>query len=168
MKIYIYLIYFPTSNRLNPYYVGQTAYLNRRMLEHLRNKNNNFVGNALQKYDDWTIEILHTAKDRDEANRIEIEKIRHYDCIAPNGYNLTRGGDGVDGFKHSDEFKENQRNFMNGNQYGKGKNLGNKNGKGHHHTEEWKQNKSKEMQGNQYTRGKNWRLKRNVKVIKTQ
>lgn len=105
-KIYIYAIYFPTSKRVCPYYIGQTAYLKRRMAAHLVSKH--LVGNVLRKYDDWQIEILHTTKDRDEANRIEIEEIRHYDCVAPNGYNLTRGGDGgsLPGQKRSEKTKE--------------------------------------------------------------
>lgn len=100
-KIHIYIIYFPTSDRSNPYYVGQTAYLNKRMAEHL--KSGRLVCNAFWKYDDWTIEILHTTKDRDTANLLEIEEIRHYDCVAPNGYNLTHGGEGA---THCEETKK--------------------------------------------------------------
>jgi len=135
MKIFIYIIYFPTSDRLNSYYVGQTAYLERRMSCHLISKS--LVGNALRKYDDWTIEILHTCKSRDEANRIEIEEIRHYNCVVLNGYNLTRGGDGVCGYEHTKEWKQNQSRKM----------QGNKNGEGYKHTEKYKKEKSKLMQG---------------------
>jgi len=90
-RTYIYCIYFPTSNK---HYIGQTDNINRRMVHgHLRS-NKSLVGRALWKYDDWTIEIFHTCKTRDEANRTEIEEIRHHSCVAPNGYNLTRGGEG--------------------------------------------------------------------------
>ena len=75
--------------------------LEKRMFSHLNSKR--LVGNALQKYDDWNIEILHTTKDRDIANLLEIEEIRHYNCIAPNGYNLTAGGDGL--FDPSEEVR---------------------------------------------------------------
>ena len=90
MKIHIYAIYFPTSNK---YYIGQTCNINTRLPRHLENKS--LIGNALRKYDDWVIEILHTTKNKDEANRIEIEEIRHYNSVVPNGYNLTRGGEGA-------------------------------------------------------------------------
>lgn len=114
MKTHIYKIYFPTSKRLSPYYIGQTVYLEKRISKHLIS--NSFVGNALRKYNDWVIEILHTTKDSDTANLMEIEEIRHYNCVTPNGYNITRGGEGAG--------------------------LGNKNAKGNkffegrHHTEE--------------------------------
>ncbi len=91
-KIYIYAIYFPMSGK---YYIGQTKNLQGRLCSHLNSKY--LVGNALRKYDDWTVELLHTCKSRDAANLLEIEEIRHYNCVTPNGYNLTRGGEGVSG-----------------------------------------------------------------------
>jgi len=88
MKIFIYIIQFPTSGKS---YIGQTFNLKGRMLSHLSNKS--LVGNALRKYDDWKVSILHTTRLRTEANRIEIEEIRNHNSVCPNGYNLTRGGD---------------------------------------------------------------------------
>lgn len=182
MKIYIYIIYFPISNRLNPYYVGQTAYLEKRMFSHLGNKS--LVGNALRKYDDWVVEVLHTTKDRDTANLLEIEEIRNFDCVAPNGYNLTRGGDGNDqtGMKHTEETKEKMRIAHQGKhpteetkkkmkRVHKGQHKGNQFAKGHgapkgyKHTKEWKQENGERMQGNQYAKGKN--LGRNNGSYKT-
>lgn len=91
MKIHIYKIWFPTSNKC---YVGQTRHLKATMQRHL---NRSFpIGKALIKYDDWNFSILHTCKNRDEANRVEIEEIRNHNSIAPDGYNLTRGGEGND------------------------------------------------------------------------
>ena len=102
MKIYIYLIYFPTSKRPNPHYVGVSNNLERRMFQHL--ENSSLVGNALDKYDDWIIKKLHTCKTYEEAFRIEIEEIRNFNCVAPNGYNLTAGGEGL--FNPSEETRE--------------------------------------------------------------
>jgi len=101
MKIHIYKIYFPTNNKC---YIGQTRNLNNRLVYHLGSPY--LVGKALRKYDDWIISILHTVKTRDEANRIEIEEIRNHNCVVPNGYNLTHGGEGGDfwsGRKHTEE-----------------------------------------------------------------
>ena len=134
MKIHIYQIYFLTSNKC---YIGQTRYLETRMLKHIKNKS--LVGKALRKYDDWQVSVLHTCKSHDEANRIEIEEIRNQNSIAPNGYNLTHGGEGGDTFtdnpnkeairdKHknlSEETLEKLRHALQGNQRAKGKNLGN-------------------------------------------
>jgi len=112
-KIYIYCIYFPTSNK---YYVGQTKNL-KRLFSHLNSKL--LVGNALQKYDDWQVTILHTCKTRDAANLLEIEDIRNLNCIKPNGYNLTAGGDGGDTFTNNpnkEEIRKNQSEKMQGKQ----------------------------------------------------
>lgn len=45
---------------------------------------------------DWQVTILHICKSPDEANRIEIEEIRNFNSVIPNGYNLTHGGGGGD------------------------------------------------------------------------
>jgi predicted GIY-YIG superfamily endonuclease len=90
MKIFIYLIWFPTSRK---YYVGQTCNLKQRMEEHLRSGST--VCKALYKYDDWKVSILHSCENEDEAKRIEIEEIRNFNSVAPNGYNLTHGGEGA-------------------------------------------------------------------------
>ena len=70
------------------------------------------VCKALLKVNNWQVSILHICKTRDEANRIEIEEIRNFNSVAPNGYNLTHGGEGAglenknaQGYKHSDEAK---------------------------------------------------------------
>jgi hypothetical protein len=81
------------------------------MFAHLRA--DSLVGRALNKYDDWQISILHTRIDREEAKILEIESIRNFDCIHPNGYNQTRGGDGLAGYwkgrKRSEQNNENNR-----------------------------------------------------------
>lgn len=99
-KIYIYQIWFPTSNKS---YIGMTQDIKKRMENHLYV--NSLVGKALRKYDDWQIYILHTVKNRDIASLIEIEEIRNFNSIVPNGYNLTRGGEGFSK-PHSKETKK--------------------------------------------------------------
>ena len=122
MKVYVYLIYFPTSKRSNPYYVGVAKNLERRMLQHFDSKFQ--VGNALRKYDDWVIKKLHTCKTYEEAFKIEIEEIRNFNCVAPNGYNLTRGGDGF--FSNHTEASKLKISKAH-----KGKNLGNPGNRNH-------------------------------------
>lgn len=139
MKIYIYQIWFPISKKS---YIGQTAYLERRMQEHF--KSGSLVCKALWKYDDWQVTILHTCKIRDEANRIEIEEIRNFKSIAPNGYNLSGGGEGFHG-KHSEEAKEKNRQAHLGKKASKETieklrkaSIGNKRRQGYKHSEESK------------------------------
>lgn len=132
MKIYIYQIYFPTSKKC---YIGQTRYLNKRMSNHPRS--GSLVCKALYKYDDWKVSILHTCKNRDEANRIEIEEIRNFNSVAPHGYNLTAGGEGGNywkGKQRDEETIEKMRKSAKGNQ----RSLGFQNFLGHKHTKEAK------------------------------
>ena len=133
MKVYVYLIYFPTSKRSNPYYVGVAKNLERRMLQHFDSKFQ--VGNALRKYDDWVIKKLHTCKTYEEAFKIEIEEIRNFNCIALNGYNMTRGGDGI--FNPCEIIKKKLRNAR------KGK----KPCQGHKHSKETKRKMSEAHKG---------------------
>ena len=169
MKIYVYAIWFPTSKRLNPYYIGVSDNLERRMSQHLDSKFQ--VGNALQKYDDWIIKKLHTCKTYEEAFRIEIEEIRNFNCVAPNGYNLTRGGDGGihcketiekirkanTGHKDSKETTKKRSEAM----------IGNQNAKGAKHPSLAKRNKSKESRERTIKRNKeNNPMKNPVIVLK--
>ena len=88
-RIYIYKIYFPQSDKC---YIGQTKDIKRRMRVHLLHAKS-AIHDALQKYDDWIISVLDICESRDEANKVEIEKIREYKAMSPDGYNLTAGGD---------------------------------------------------------------------------
>ena len=157
IRIYVYIIRFPTSKKL---YIGQTIDLKRRLLyQHLNS--DSLVGRALNKYDDWQIFKLHTCKTRDEANRIEIEEIRNFNSIHPNGYNVTRGGsdsNGFEGYHHTEESIS--KMIHPGNQFAKGHkpskesiekmiHPGNQNVKGKHWTlsEEAKKNQSEAKKG---------------------
>jgi len=64
--------------------------------------------NKLAKYLDiakWT--ILREVSSKDEVLLLEKELIIQYNSKFPNGYNLTDGGEGAWGLKHSKETKEN-------------------------------------------------------------
>jgi len=99
--IYIYRIYFPTSKRKAPYYIGQTINLNGRLNNHLKSKY--LVGNAMRKYDDQQFSILHKTKSKAKADKLEIAEIAAHNSVAPDGYNLTAGGDGGDTFSGKTE-----------------------------------------------------------------
>lgn len=105
----VYLISFPN----NKYYVGITSTsFEERKRNHLSHANtsNLAVHNAIVKYGKkvkW--EVIDKADNWDDLTDLEIKFIKEYNSyIDDNGYNLTRGGDGTVGYKHSKE--DNLRN----------------------------------------------------------
>ena len=83
-------------------YVGQTKFTaEKRFKEHA--KSESCIGNAIRKYgeEQFDLEVLATCETREEAYELEIAFIKFFDCMAPNGYNLTEGG------LHNPHFEEN-------------------------------------------------------------
>ena len=91
MQIKIYLI----MNRINfKKYVGLTSRkVARRFYEHSINRKS-AIGLAIQKYgsDNFLIVVLEVCETLEKANEREKFWIAFHDCIAPNGYNRTDGG----------------------------------------------------------------------------
>lgn len=96
--MFIYLIRNRESGKC---YVGQTVrHFDRRMRQHrvdgARNARNYPITNAIHKYgwgafDKTPLEVCETQEQLDLA---EIHWIKHYNCLAPNGYNIALGGRG--------------------------------------------------------------------------
>lgn len=55
-----------------------------------------YLNNAIRKHgpDNFILEILHVTVDESELSNLEQEYIEKHNSLAPNGYNLTRGGEG--------------------------------------------------------------------------
>jgi len=102
----VYLVTFPNRKQ----YVGITsATLELRKTEHFSKsrKGSNFaIHNALRKYDNSTWEILNLCSSFEEAKELEKRYIKELNTLAPNGYNLTIGGDG---FNKNRKFSEEHR-----------------------------------------------------------
>lgn len=99
MKFYIYKITSPSGRS----YIGKTVNAKKRWAEH--SKSNLPIGYAIRKYGDKMVyEVVDTCDSHEEANILERRYISYYDTLK-QGYNLTEGGDGVCGYKHSEEFK---------------------------------------------------------------
>jgi group I intron endonuclease len=109
--MYIYLI----TNLVNgKYYVGQTIKKNiharwNAHLREMRSGSNFRLHNAIRKYgtENFTIEMLTTATSWEQLNQLEriwIISLHSYDRAT--GYNMTMGGDGVKGYKHSAEARK--------------------------------------------------------------
>jgi len=122
------VIYVLTNKANGKKYVGQTSCaFKKRLRSHIRESEINPrhpIHNAIRKYgiDNFDIEINEVAID--ELNKKEMLFIKELKTIRPNGYNLTLGGDGMRGFKHSEESKKKMSNSRKGQvSYWKGKKM---------------------------------------------
>ena len=115
-------IIYKATNLINgKCYVGKTTTsLRQRKIEHfcdMRNRLNNiYFHNALKKYgiENFKWEVIFECDDELILNVMETFKIMVYHSHKSEGlgYNLTWGGEGVSGWKHTDETKETLRNYM--------------------------------------------------------
>ncbi len=88
-------IYLLKNTVTNMCYVGQTVDLARRFCQH-RTCKKQLVDKAIQEYgwDNFLHEVLEVCP-KDKLNEREIFWIAYYNCVFPNGYNKTRGGNGL-------------------------------------------------------------------------
>lgn len=112
-----YIIYKYTSPS-GKIYIGQTNDEKRRKRQH---KNDARLGSkclfhkAIRKYgfDNFKYEVLVNCKTREEVNSMEVYYINKYKTTDRiYGYNSTNGGDGVEGFRHSEDAKRRIREFI--------------------------------------------------------
>lgn len=96
-----YYIYKATNRINGKSYIGQTIDFEHRKHTHIHKRDgycdpNSIFHKALDKYGEenfeWT--ILMTIPGKQFANLAEQAMIRKYNTYKPNGYNLTKGGDG--------------------------------------------------------------------------
>lgn len=77
-------------------------------MKHLNGYGSKLVSNAIKKYkkDNFIILIIHKENcNNDELNNLEKYYINYFNTITPNGYNMTKGGDGNSREYMSDEQK---------------------------------------------------------------
>ncbi|HPQ80063.1 MAG TPA: NUMOD3 domain-containing DNA-binding protein [Candidatus Dojkabacteria bacterium] len=105
-------------------YIGQTENFNRRIKEHKNNSFNensvnytSYFHNAIRKYGStaFTFNIIWSGSTT-LLNDMEIKYINNYNSLASHntGYNLTIGGEGVKGYKHTEARKEKISRKMSG------------------------------------------------------
>ena len=88
----IYRIYHKDTGKA---YIGQSRNIEQRLREHKKGSSKGAIGNALRKYGKagFVFEVLEVCSENNIHAR-ECHWIAALDCIAPNGYNLTAGGEG--------------------------------------------------------------------------
>jgi hypothetical protein len=92
------MIIYRVTNMINgKQYIGQTSRtLEKRWIEHCSASSGCVaLHNAILKYgrENFKVEQIDIALDQVELDYKEIKYIELYNTLAPNGYNLTKGGD---------------------------------------------------------------------------
>lgn len=99
-------IYKITNLQNKKCYIGQTIDYEMRIKGHMK-KNSNclYLKNALKKYgkNKFKFEVVCICFDED-MNKYEIEYIKKFKSLVPNGYNLKAGGNS--GARHHEETKK--------------------------------------------------------------
>jgi group I intron endonuclease len=89
------IIYKLTNKNNGMSYIGQTTgLLESRISQHLREKRNRHITNALKKYgkDVFEIEVLVCCFDKNSLNAAEVYFVQKFNTLFPNGYNHRAGG----------------------------------------------------------------------------
>jgi group I intron endonuclease len=103
------VIVYKVTNLINgKIYIGQTVRtVERRQAKHIEAaKSGTYaLNNAMRKHgvENFVFETLFHCLSKEEMDRKEIETIKTMGSKVPHGYNLTDGGEGSVGFKHSAE-----------------------------------------------------------------
>ena len=87
-------------------YVGITMDMGKRWNEHkIVSNTKTALGRAMQKYGavNFVIEHVASATEWKNAGMVEAALIKQLNTRSPYGYNLTDGGDGTLGFRHTPE-----------------------------------------------------------------
>ncbi len=106
------MIIYCAANKLNgKRYVGKTSNsLKRRVSEHIHGVGRPFraLSAAIGKYgkDNFSFDTIAWCDTEDKLNFLEKFYIKYFNCKAPNGYNLTDGGEGTLGHKKSEETRK--------------------------------------------------------------
>lgn len=107
----MYAIYIITNIVNAKQYVGITNDLKRRWRRHRNANDGQLLHRAILKHgvDAFVFTHFADAFDVDSAKSIEKMLIAEHNTLAPHGYNLTEGGDGTFGYKHTEASKNQSR-----------------------------------------------------------
>jgi group I intron endonuclease len=97
-------------------YIGQTIGIYERTKTHKRSKDDTHFHRAVRKYgwESFTTEILHENIDTMYLDEWEMYYISKYDTFGKNGFNMTAGGSGIRGYRHTEEHKQHLSERMKG------------------------------------------------------
>jgi len=101
-------------------YIGKSVNYKSRMGNHRRMEDDcRYLNNAILKYgwENFRQEIIIDDVPEEDLSNLETSYIDVEDTLAPNGYNLTKGGEGMSGYKHTDETRKKYYNGRYGTVY---------------------------------------------------
>ena len=102
--MYLYKISFSTTPKV---YIGITSRpVNLRLAAHSAPSTRSLISNAIKKHGNPTVEIIYQAENWEELCALEMEYILKHYSITPNGYNVSKGGEGSLGVFKSVETRE--------------------------------------------------------------
>lgn len=156
---YIYKI---TNNITGLSYIGKHKY-DKPILDEKYITSGTLINKSIRKYgfDSFTRELIDTAESSSELNDKEIYYIDKFNTRVPNGYNLTRGGDGV--VEPSLEVREKMAYWKGKQQSAETKRKRSDSLKKVVHTEEWV---NKIRLANNGTKPSEYTIKRSIEVNK--
>ena len=112
------MILYKITNKIDgKIYIGQTVRsMRERWLQHCRQKDCRYLGNAIKKYgkDAFEVKILTRCNNIQEMNHREEYYIKLFNTIAPNGYNLLHGGNNR---RHHEETKKKLKKAITGHRH---------------------------------------------------
>jgi len=106
----IYMLISPSKKC----YIGKTVNLKRRFRKHRRARGDKILYNAIRKYG-WDnflkviIEVFDDDVSKETMSEREIYWIAKHETLKPNGYNCTKGGEGMLGRKVPEETRKKLR-----------------------------------------------------------
>lgn len=104
-------VYLIVNKRTGQKYAGGSIDIERRIKEHINRPNNSsYIDNAIQKYGfdsfDWQV-IEELPADWEIIGDREKYWISFYNTFEdPENYNLTKGGEGISGWRHPEETRK--------------------------------------------------------------
>lgn len=92
------MIIYKATNTINGMsYIGQTIFtLDERRMKHERRDDKSYFQNAIESHgkDIFEWEVICECSTPEELSEKEVFYIEHFNTLRPNGYNLTKGGEG--------------------------------------------------------------------------
>ena len=95
------MIIYKSTNKINKKsYIGQTSNIEKRKIQHKsisKSKKNLPFYNAIRKHGwrNFKWKVLCECENKEELDEMEFHYIKQYNSIHPNGYNMTKGGEGI-------------------------------------------------------------------------